>query len=68
MADAKELLKICIEGRRVTVKAAAEQMGVPQSALWYWLRGASKPRDAGRRAIARWTRGKVPVSAWDSAA
>ena len=50
------------------VAAAAAEIGVPQSALHYWLKGASRPRSRGREAIERWTQGKVPASAWDSAA
>lgn len=62
--NAPERLQKCIDKRKLTVKAAAAELGVAQSAMFYWLRGASMPRAAMRETIAEWSKGTVPASAW----
>lgn len=63
--SAPERLQKVIDRRRLTVKAAAAEMGAAQSALFYWLRGASVPRAEMRKTIAEWSKGEVPAKAWD---
>lgn len=49
----------------ITPAAFADAIKRPRSCAFYWLR-TSKPRDLQtRKRIARFTHGKIPVSAWE---
>lgn len=61
-----EKLGAYIKERGLTNKDAAASLGVSTSMLHYWLHGASLPREANRKLIAKWSRGAVPAKAWEA--
>ena len=57
-------LRAFLKAHNITQLAAAGALGVSAVTLHDWLTGAKRPRAERREAIARWTRGAVPESAW----
>jgi len=65
---APRLLKAFLESKKPLTQAeAAKQLGIFPSALHGYLNKTQRPRDEVRERIARWTGGKVPISAWRTA-
>ncbi len=52
-------LKTYRELRGLTIKAAADQIGVSDVAWGYWESGRSIPEEANMAAIAKWSNGAV---------
>ena len=48
-----------------TYASVGEALGVGKVAVWFWARGTHVPTLEHRRAIARLTRGAVPVLSWE---
>lgn len=62
------LLAAVIKRRDLSLREAAEQIGVSKTSLIHWLRGEQRPDDARggmRDAVAKWTDGEVPFESWD---
>lgn len=60
------LLKTCIQARGLSLGKAAKEIGCSKTTLIFWLRGGQRPEYPRRRRISRWSRGDVPVRAWES--
>ncbi len=65
---AVKLLKDHLEAKGMTKSAAARELGVSAPTMQDWLDATKRPRPSLRLAIARWTDGAVPASAWVTAA
>lgn len=50
--------------RGISLRTAAETLGVSHVAVIEWTRGTSRPRPDRRKAIQKWTTGEVPATAW----
>jgi hypothetical protein len=50
--------------RTRTLERVGEALGCGKVAVWFWTRGIHAPNPERRRALARLTRGAVPVSSW----
>jgi transcriptional regulator with XRE-family HTH domain len=61
---APELLKAWREKKNRTQGQAADELGVSQTSWADWERGVKSPRIEHALAIAKLTRGSVPVDAW----
>jgi DNA-binding transcriptional regulator YdaS (Cro superfamily) len=63
MLGMNELNRYCTD--RDVILALCERLdGVSESSVYRWLRGACKPSQRMRKAIARATDGAVPVESW----
>ncbi len=64
MSDGATLLRGFLDRNDVTQKAASIALDVSDPTINDWVNGAKRPRAHHRDAIAVWTRGEVPASAW----
>lgn len=55
-----------LEKHRIKKRVAADAIGIAHPSLIAWLRGASRPSDAHKRAIEVWTGGAIPFTSWFS--
>lgn len=62
----RQLLQKFIEELDFTALDAARAIGVSNATMSEWLNGHGRPRHPLRGAIERWSRGKVPASAWET--
>jgi Helix-turn-helix len=59
-----ELLREYIKARGLNNQQAAQAMRISPSFLHYWLKGA-RPSAPHQKTISRWSKGAVPLSAWE---
>lgn len=57
-----------IQGRGISCRLAAEDLGVSHVIVSLWRRGLKRPGAANRARIERWTGGEVRAAAWDQPA
>ena len=50
--------------RGISLRTAAETLGVSHVAVIEWVRGTSRPRPDRRHAIAKWTSDAIPAESW----
>lgn len=58
------LFQAWMKERRISLRTAAETLGVSHVAVIEWTRGTSRPRPDRRKAIQKWTAGAIPSAAW----
>lgn len=64
MSDGATLLRGFLDRNDVTQLAASVALGVSDPTINDWVNGAKRPRAHHREAIAVWTHGEVPITAW----
>jgi transcriptional regulator with XRE-family HTH domain len=64
MTEGHQLLRTFLERHGISSARCARALGVTRGNVTHWLGRGQRPRAEHREAIARWTRGFVPVAAW----
>lgn len=57
-------LKAFLTEKNKTYEAAGAELRVTRQTIWSWIKGESVPGEAAKVAIAEFTGGRVPASAW----
>lgn len=57
-------LKRYLGDHELKYEEAGKQLRVSRQTIWSWIKGESIPGEAAKAAIAEFTAGEIPASAW----
>jgi transcriptional regulator with XRE-family HTH domain len=58
------LLEAFLAKHNISLREAAEALGMKHPSVWVWVQGRSVPEPSARKRIAIWTNDEVPEASW----